>query len=154
MQTSAEEVDGLAMQDYPFAYLSAIHRPHFVNMSKALRPFGITPQMWRVLAVLVEADGRSVGDLAGLTATERSNLTRILSEMEDAGLVFRNAMERDKRFAQVFVTEAGRAKHQAVLPAVRAQYDFALRGFSHAEMRALVGFLRRMKQNLGHQDAL
>ena len=149
-EEDATQADAFRMRDYPFAHLLAVHRPHFNNMSRALRRHDVTPQMWRVLAGLTAEDGQSVGDLARVTATERSNLSRILDAMEGSNLIRRLSLERDKRFAQVFLTDAGRAKHTEILPTVREQYDFALRGLTRQDIDTLVALLRRIKENLGH----
>ena len=68
-----------------------------VNLGHALRPVGISPQVWRVLATLSDGEGRTIGYIAEATVIDRSNLGRLLEGMAREGLVERMTAPDDRR---------------------------------------------------------
>jgi DNA-binding MarR family transcriptional regulator len=136
------------LTDWPMHYLASIRRQNLTNMTRALRPLGITPHIWRVLAALADQDGHSVGELADITVIERSNLSRIVDDMEQAGLIERRQRVGDKRLTLVYVTPKGRRVFEQALPIALDVYGRALDGFAPDEFRLFMSFLRRMKENV------
>ena len=75
--------------------------------------FGITQSIGYVL-VNIEKEGTAVSQLAALLGVKATSLSRMLSNMEDLGLIYREASSGDKRSVKVFLTEFGVEKrHQA-----------------------------------------
>ena len=60
-------------------------RPRALNL--ALRPYAIDYPRWRVLAVLNEHSGATMGEVAELTSVDRTTLTHTLKLMEREGLI-------------------------------------------------------------------
>ena len=139
---------GFRIADYPMYLMATVRQRNFVNMSHALRRYGVTPQIWRVLAILDERDGHNIAYLSEMAVVERSNMSRIVDNMERSGLVRRGHPEADKRHRLVFLTEAGQAKFDEILPAALGQYRKGLEGFSASEVETLMRLLRRLKDNV------
>jgi DNA-binding MarR family transcriptional regulator len=122
---------------------------NFVILSRALEPHGIGPVGWRVLAALRENDGCNIAHLADVTATDRSNLGRVIVQLEREGLVSRRPAPRDRRNILLSLTEAGLRKlEEEVLPVVLRTIDRSLVGFSAEELGTLMALLRRMSENV------
>ena len=113
-----------------------------------VRPLGATLQMWRVLAALREHDGRRMGDLSRTTSIEVSTLTRLVDNMEKAGLVERRRDAEDARAVALHVTAAGRRLTRRILPIAERYEAVALKGFSAAEQDVLKKALRRLYDNM------
>lgn len=62
---------------------------------------------WRVLTLLQRSSGRRVGDLARASRTTQPGMTRLLGDLERAGLVTRSADPTDSRATVVDITRAG-----------------------------------------------
>lgn len=62
---------------------------------------------WRVLAVLVDGQSLSIGDLAALVLKPQSTLTRVAERMVKAGLLLRRSDAADRRITRVRLSAAG-----------------------------------------------
>ena len=109
---------------------------------------GLDYPRWRVLAVLQEHSGATMGELADLTSVDRTTLTRTLGLMEEARLVARRERESDRRSLVISLTPKGRRMFARILPLTLAETHRALTGFSSAEIGALRDRLKRIADNL------
>jgi len=128
--------------------IRAIHAKSYAHLSSSLSHHDLAPVDWRILSTLQEEDGHNIAYLAERTATERSNLTRAVDELERRGLVSRRRELRDRRHVQLYLTAAGRRKFEEALPAVLWNIDRVVDGFSQDELRKLMDFLDRMRDNV------
>ncbi|MBT3990080.1 MAG: MarR family transcriptional regulator [Rhodospirillaceae bacterium] len=133
--------------DYPTTLIRAIYVRNYTVMKEILRPFGITPVQWRVLANLQEFDGQNVNALAERSYTDRTNLSRAVAVLEADGMVERRREERDQRNVLVFITELGRLKFGEARPVVLQDDDFVIEGLSSSEMAMLMELLNKVKHN-------
>jgi DNA-binding MarR family transcriptional regulator len=113
-----------------------------------MRPLGASLQIWRVLAALRERDGRRMGDLSRTISIEVSTLTRLVDNMEKAGLVERRRDAEDARAVALHVTAAGRRLTKRILPIAQRYEAVALKGFTAAEADRLKQALRRLYANM------
>jgi DNA-binding MarR family transcriptional regulator len=136
------------LEDHLFFYFSQVlaRRTRAINLR--LRPHGVDYARWRVLAVLQEHSGATMGELADLTSVDRTTLTRTLGLMEEAGLVARRARTSDRRSLAISLTAKGRRMFARILPLTLAETDRALTGFSLEEIGTLRDRLKRMAANL------
>lgn len=64
---------------------------------------------WRTLTLLRDHGPQRVGDLATLSRVTQPGMTRLVTQMTDAGLLERRADDTDSRATVVSVTDAGLA---------------------------------------------
>ncbi len=69
---------------------------------------GLSPARLSALSVLVFGGARTVGDLAAAEQVRSPTMSRLVAEMEAAGLVTRRVGTDDRRVAMVSATPAGR----------------------------------------------
>lgn len=69
---------------------------------------GLSPARLSALSVLVFGGARTVGDLATAEQVRSPTMSRLVAEMEAAGLVTRRVGTDDRRVAMVSATPAGR----------------------------------------------
>lgn len=136
------------LEDHLFFHFSQILARRTRALNASLRPYSLDYSRWRVLAVLQEHSGASMGRLADLTSIDRTTLTRTLGLMEEAGLVARRERENDRRSLAISRTAKGRRLFTRILPLALAETDRALSGFSSEEIRSLQDRLERMADNL------
>ena len=90
------------------AYLLAqANRVVTASLERRLAQEGATIDQWRVLEVLSDEQGRSMGELAQLVLMNHPALTKQMDRMVSRGWVHRAADPADSRKVLVFVTDAG-----------------------------------------------
>jgi DNA-binding MarR family transcriptional regulator len=136
------------LEDHLFFHFSQILARRTRALNERLRPYGLDYSRWRVLAVLQEHSGTTMGRLADLTSVDRTTLTRTLGLMEEAGLIARRERESDRRSLAISLTANGRRLFGRILPLALLETDRALAGFSPEEIRTLRDRLKRMAENL------
>lgn len=134
---------------WPIRRMSHIVDRHLMNITRALRPHGLTAPMWRVLNGLHEGGDSTVGDLARHTAFERSYVSRLVSRMVDLGLVHASEDANDRRIRNVTLTDEGRAKQAAAVGLVQRLNQKSLDGLSKAEVETLNKLIDKVAQNIG-----
>lgn len=108
----------------------------------------LPPLAWYdVLWALERAPGRRLrmSELADHVVLSRSNLTRLVDRLEDAGLVARERSEEDRRGAYAVITPEGREVRRKMWPTyeagIREVFDSQL---ADTEARHLSAALQRM----------
>jgi DNA-binding MarR family transcriptional regulator len=119
-------------------------------LEEDLHALGISFQHWRVLAVLAMGDGVSIADLSEHAVVPHSTLSRLLTRLEDEGLLKRGAKTPDGRTASILLTARGRLVYSRILPIAIERRENALTGFTAAEKTALSVLLKRMLGNLAN----
>ena len=145
---SGEMAPGVPLDDFPPYLLNRIVSRLNTNLGEALKRTGMTVPIYRVLAVLIAGDRRSVNELAVYTVIEQSTLSKILVRMEAQGLVSRQPSKADGRVVEICITPGGRAAYDRIIPIALAQYEQAVAGLSRTTRRELVETLHRVLDNI------
>jgi DNA-binding MarR family transcriptional regulator len=141
-------VAAFRLEDHLFFHFSQILARRTKAINARLRPYGLDYPRWRVLAVLQEHPGATMGELADLTSVDRTTLTRTLGLMEEARLIVRRERKGDRRSVAISLTPQGRRMFVRILPLTLAETDRALTDFASEEIGALRNRLKRMAENL------
>lgn len=89
----------------------------------SLAEHDLTEQQWRVLRALEDADSAlSVGDLAERTYLLGPSLSRMLTLLDDRGLIARSSVPGDARRADIRITATGVELVAAIAPRSEAAY--------------------------------
>jgi len=91
--------------------------------------------------------------LAELTAVDRTTLNHTIRLMVASRIVRREASGLDRRSVALKLTALGRRRLVQILPVVTALNDRCLMGLGAAEVRALVGQMRHMTENLDDRQS-
>jgi DNA-binding MarR family transcriptional regulator len=108
-----------------------------VGYRKDLGRRGLTLNHWRVLAALQHHEPQLVTELARVTVTDRTTLSRLLTVMVERGLLRRDPRANDARYIDVSLTPAGRALFEELRPVALGKADEVLRGLTAEETRRL-----------------
>lgn len=86
--------------------------------------FDLTEQQWRVLRALSASDHAvEVGPLADATSLLPPSLSRILTNLEERGLITRKVAEHDQRRSMIALSRSGETLVRQVAPTSEATYN-------------------------------
>jgi len=107
--------------------------------------FDITQAIGYVL-INIDKDGTAVSQLAGLLGVKATSLSRMLNNMEESGLIYREASSDDKRSVKVFLTDFGRQKRQVAKGVVRSFNEYLNDHLTISEKNNLVAGLQKLNK--------
>jgi homoprotocatechuate degradation regulator HpaR len=115
----------LPMRDFahslPMALLKA-REAVMAGFRPDLEVHDLTEQQWRVLRILTEHPGITMGELAARAALLRPSLSRIVGRLEERALIERAQEERDLRRTRLTMTMAGRRLVREIAPRSEQRY--------------------------------
>lgn len=107
--------------------------------------FGITQAIGYVL-INIEKEGTAVSKLAGLLGVKATSLSRMLNNMEDLGLIYRETSVGDKRSVKVYLTDLGREKRQLAKEVVISFNEYLNSNLTVQEKNNLVSTLQKLNK--------
>jgi len=106
---------------------------------------------WRVLAVLSNNGGLRQIDLAEMTSTEVSTLSRLVTRLVQMGLVSRTRSQASNREVVVQLAPKAQALLAQLIPIAETLEGTATQGLSKQDLAVVKRALRRMHENLTQQ---
>lgn len=107
--------------------------------------FGITQAIGYAL-INIHEEGTAVSQIALLMGVKSTSLSRMLNNMEELGLIFREADPDDKRSVKIFLTETGKAKRKQAKDVVRKFNEYLNSQISEADRKQLIETLNKVNQ--------
>ena len=133
-----------------WAALLQVHAALVPSLDRALQRAAGLPLSWYdVLLELAAAPGRrlTMGELAGRVVLSRTRVSRIVAELETAGLVCREGNPGDGRSAFAVMTADGLARYRAAAPHYLASIEKQFGdGLTNAELSSIAKTLRKVLQ--------
>ena len=120
----------------------------------ALKEFGMTLPMWRVLAALWGSGEQTLSGLSEVTSVEISTLSRQVATLAERELVFRQPSGVNWRSINISLTPEGRATVERLLPVVERHERAALDRVSASDVRRLKLLLKAIYANLVALDEI
>ncbi|XSC47369.1 MarR family winged helix-turn-helix transcriptional regulator [Bradyrhizobium sp. RDT10] len=109
--------------------------------------------MYRVMAALWESGDQRLSDLATVTTTEISTLSRLIGGMSRKGLVTRSRLEDNARTVAINLTSKGRSLAETLVPIAVHFEQLAVCDFSESERSRLKDVLREIYESLESIEA-
>jgi MarR family transcriptional regulator, organic hydroperoxide resistance regulator len=95
------------------AYLLAqANRQIHKRLDDEFRQEGVPVEQWRILKLLAESNGRSMGELTAVALLNHPTLTKMIDRMVSDALVYRRPDPEDGRKVLIFISEHGRAVNE------------------------------------------
>lgn len=145
-RTQGRDPDKGAASVWP-VFLTA-HAVLVARVEAQLAAAGLPPLAWYdVLWALERAQGgrARLSELADRTVLSRSNMTRMIDRLEQAGLVVRERSDEDGRGAYAVLTPAGKAQRARMWPVYKSAISSLFEAHvKPAEARLMHTVLRRM----------
>ena len=107
--------------------------------------FGITQAIGYVL-INIDKEGTAVSQLAGLLGVKATSLSRMLNNMEDLGLIYRETSAGDKRSVKVYLTDFGREKRQLAKGVVISFNEYLNENLNSHEKNNLILSLQKVNK--------
>ena len=128
--------------------IASVNRELEAELEERLRPAGVPIEQLRVLEVLHNADGRSMGEIAAAAAlVDAPTLTKIIDRMVSENLVFRGPDPGDRRRVLIFLAATGKALHKQLKSVMVAQEKRLSKSLEPRKMEELRGLLRVLIAN-------
>lgn len=133
---------------YRIYRLGRLLRRHFLAIGEAAG-IRLTQEQFFVLDKLYREDGRTQTELADVDLQDRANLTRMIRDLENRGLVARRPDPEDARRKRVHLTSKGRSTYErffreVALPAREALFG----GLSDEDLRGARALFDHLEQAL------
>ena len=115
----------------------------------AKQNYEITPEQYVVLSMLSEETLLYQNKLCEELHKDKSNMTRILSVLEEKGLIEKiQATENKKQVNQIKITSRGKDIRDKITPQIEASREKYLDGISQDEMYTCIKVLNKIQENL------
>ncbi len=148
MKTTPDEA--VKIEDAP-AYriyrCARLLRGHFRGLAEGAG-LDLSQEQWFILNRLSHKDGVPQVELGDAVMDDRPNVTRLLTAMEERGLLRRGADPSDGRKQRVWLTAEGRRMNDRFAQLVPAARATTFKGVSREDLAATVRTLARLEQNL------
>jgi len=120
----------------------------FDQIGRLLRPLGVSAAGGLVLGILRDQGSMSPSELGDRLIVTRATVTGLVDSLERRGLVVRSAHATDRRSVIVQITPAGIEVLGEVRTMIHHHEKAWMSGFSDAELRAYIGQLHRIQEEL------
>ncbi|HAU04761.1 MarR family transcriptional regulator [Pseudoalteromonas shioyasakiensis] len=118
------------------------------HLDNALEDKELTSAQYIVVVLLARGKVNTLAELCEHMMYDRGAMSRLLSRLEDKGLVAKKQSVEDRRSTLLCLTEKGQQLYPEILPTVNDIYRKALTGFSDDEQEQLASLLFRAIHNL------
>ena len=118
------------------------------HLDNALEDKELTSAQYIVVVLLARGKVNTLAELCEHMMYDRGAMSRLLSRLEDKGLVAKKQSVEDRRSTLLCLTEKGQQFYPEILPTVNDIYRKALTGFSEDEQEQLASLLFRAIHNL------
>lgn len=114
-----------------------------------LRKYGTTPSQFTILWNLSTEESTPMSELSKQSSCVNSNITSIISRMEEKGLVKRIQDKKDRRIVRVDLTEEGKELYKKTVPEHYRFLEKMLGCFTEEEIEALNNLLTKFYDHVG-----
>ena len=142
--------DDLSLEESVTFLIYRINNALTHNFRSDLGPIKISNQEWSVLSSLKSRGGRStISELSACTTIKQPVISRIITEMQDNGLVQKSQNKNDLRITEVKLSGKGNKLFDSILPIANRHRENALTDIDEADIDHLRQTLKKIQQNLG-----
>ena len=134
------------------------------NFTKALRDkildnfkssgYNINIEVWITLAYLNRFEDKNQQELGTLLLQDKTAVTRLVSSMEDDGLIKRVIDEKDKRNKLLHLTKNGKDLYSKLVVEVEKTLNLAFVGIDNEEVEKTKQTLLKMQNNLNDAQGI
>jgi len=140
-----------ALERHPFYWMTQVMSRRDEQLAVALRALDLRVPEWRILGGLHARERSTMSELADVSSTDRTTLTRSVARMVKRGWVRRIGDRRDLRVVRLALTGPGRAVFASAVSAVDRLSGIAAGGLPDGALELLCWTLARMRDNLDRE---
>jgi DNA-binding MarR family transcriptional regulator len=113
-----------------------------------LVPFNIAPEQNLIMMLLWEKDGLPQTEISAKLKKDKTNIARMISNLEQKDLIHRVSEDNDRRLLRVYLTDKGRELGERVNPVIEEFNAAVVKGITEAELNAVKRILSKMIDNV------
>jgi len=106
--------------------------------------FGITQSIGYLLINIDEKEGTTVSKAAGLLGLKSTSLSRMLTQVEGMGLIYRESNPGDKRSVKIYLTDLGKEKRHLARVVVRQFNNYLNDHIKENDRQYLIDLLEKI----------
>src|SRR3982751_4764534 len=107
--------------------------------------FGITQSIGYLL-INIDEEGTTVSQAAALLGLKSTSLSRMLNQLEQTGLIYRESNKGDKRSVKIYLTDLGKEKRHLARGVVRQFNNYLNKHISGHDKEYLTEMLKKINQ--------
>lgn len=115
------------------------------------RKLGIAPMHIRVLKVIHKKESCTAIDIAGLFKRDKAQITRLVAQLIDQGLVKKEPNPEDKRSQLLLLTDQGKALQEGLLTFSEEMQRKITKGIDSKDLDTFVEVAEKMTKNITNQ---
>jgi len=108
--------------------------------------FGITQSIGYLLINIDEQEGTTVSKAAALLGLKSTSLSRMLNQLEETGLIYRESNPGDKRSVKIYLTALGKEKRHLARAVVKQFNNYLNDHINEADKQYLIKMLEKINQ--------
>jgi DNA-binding MarR family transcriptional regulator len=108
--------------------------------------FGITQSIGYLLINIDEQEGTTVSQAAALLGLKSTSLSRMLSQLEESGLIRRESNSGDKRSVKIYLTDLGKEKRLLARGVVKQFNNYLNQHIKESDKEHLIELLKKVNQ--------
>jgi DNA-binding MarR family transcriptional regulator len=108
--------------------------------------FGITQSIGYLLINIDEQEGTTVSKAAALLGLKSTSLSRMLNQLEETGLIYRESNPGDKRSVKIYLTALGKEKRHLARGVVKQFNNYLNDHINEADKQYLIKMLEKVNQ--------
>ncbi|SDW75366.1 DNA-binding transcriptional regulator, MarR family [Lutibacter oricola] len=114
----------------------------------------LTREQFIILKILEKNNGLPQNDLAFITESDKTSLSRLISNMEKKQLISRKSIKGDKRVKNVYITPNGIKVYQNTLPIIVAAMKKFQQGISEKEIELTINIIKKIQNNISKEHSI
>ncbi|WP_338753686.1 MarR family transcriptional regulator [Bacillus sp. FJAT-52991] len=137
-----------SLDEYISIYLHQTDLLITSEVKNKLAPFNIAPEQNLVMMLLWKKDGLSQQEIAEKLKKDKTNIARMLLNLEKKGLIRRVCCQHDRRSLKVFLTDKGDQLKTVIIPIAQEINQRIYKGISEEELQTVRSVLSKIHENL------
>ena len=106
----------------------------------------LTPRQWWIIADMMAEQPNTATELAQIANIDKGLLSRNLKALKEKGLVEMRRDPTDQRQQIIALTEAGRRKHEELIPVMRARNEWLIREIGEEDLATAMDVLEKLER--------
>ncbi|MFD1988466.1 MarR family winged helix-turn-helix transcriptional regulator [Paenibacillus nicotianae] len=117
------------------------------HIKNKLSPFNLAPEQNFIMMLLWKKDGITQNEIGERLGKDKTNITRMISNLENKGFVRKITCTDDRRCFKIYLTPAGAQLEQEVCPVMEEVGQELVDGISAEELVVLRRLLTKVRDN-------
>jgi DNA-binding MarR family transcriptional regulator len=120
----------------------------YINKTFKKHNIDINNEQFIILKALTNNSGKPQHDLAAITESDKTSLSRLISTMEKKGFISRKSIKEDKRVKSIYLTNLGESTYLTALPILNKTTEKLLKGIEASEISQTIETINKIQQNI------